>query len=493
MSRASSWPPARLLVPVVAAGLLAACTPRTDVLRTSSPGAATTAGARTTAATPAPGPTSSATAIRRQSRPKPARGYHLRPIPGTVLADARQLAAARRHIKHVVFIIKENRTFDTYFGRFPGANGATTGKRCDGSVVPLTRPRDRTPDVEHHFIPGLMAVNGGKMNCFDQLWDGHQLQSYVQYRPDQIPAYWRWATKYTLDDRFFSSLYGPSGPEHLWTIAAQSDRFIDHEAPGTFGSNDIPREYCDDDEERAWSFKVLTELQKQEVFIDEESRETVPRIHNFLTERWPCFDIKVLPDELTAHHVSWRYYRGDNWFVDPLRQIRHIWFGPEKRFRVTEPQFIPDALAGRLPAVSWLTPPVGLSEHPPGSVCQGEDWTVRTIDAIMRGPDWPSTAIVLTWDDFGGFYDHVPPPHLDIYGLGPRVPTLVISPWARQGSVDGAPLEFSSVLRMIERLHGLPTMAGRDRVAGDMLEAFNFANPPRPRLLLPRRNCSGVR
>jgi phospholipase C len=126
-------------------------------------------------------------------------------------------------------------------------------------------------------------------------------------------------------------------------------------------------------------------------------------------------------------------------------------------------------------------------------VCQGEDWTVRTIDAIMRGPDWPSTAIVLTWDDFGGFYDHVPPPHLDIYGLGPRVPTLVISPWARQGSVDGAPLEFSSVLRMIERLHGLPTMAGRDRVAGDMLEAFNFANPPRPRLLLPRRNCSGVR
>jgi phospholipase C len=110
----------------------------------------------------------------------------------------------------------------------------------------------------------------------------------------------------------------------------------------------------------------------------------------------------------------------------------------------------------------------------------------------MRGPDWASTAIVLTWDDFGGFYDHDPPPHLDIYGLGPRVPTLIISPWARQGSIDAAPLEFSSVLRMIERLHELPTMAGRDKVAGDMLEAFNFDHPPRPRLLLTQRDCSNV-
>jgi phospholipase C len=416
----------------------------------------------------------------------------LSPIPGTVLADAKHLAAAKRHIKHVVFIVKENRTFDTYFGRFPGANGATTGKRCDGSTVPLVRPADRTPDVEHHFIPGLQAVNGGKMNCFDRLWSGRQLQSYVQYRRDQIPAYWAWAKRYTLQDRFFSSLYGPSGPEHLWTIAAQSDRFVDHEAPGTFGSNDIPREYCDDNQERAWAFKALTEQEQQTVFTLEGSRETAGRIQRFFVSRWPCFDVKVLPDELTYHHVTWRYYRGDNPFVNPLRQIRHVWFGPEHRNLVTEPDFVPDALNGRLPAVSWLTPPVGLSEHPPGSVCEGENWTVRAIDAVMNGPEWASTAIVLTWDDFGGFYDHVPPPHLDIYGLGPRVPTIVISPWARHGFVDDAPLEFSSVLRMIERLHDLPAMAGRDHVAGDMLEAFDFGGPPRGRMVLPQRDCSNV-
>jgi phospholipase C len=391
-----------------------------------------------------------------------------------------------------VFIVKENRTFDTYFGRFPGADGATSGTRCDGSTVPLTRAIDHTADVEHHFIPGLRAVNGGKMNCFDELANGQQLQSYVQFHAGQIPAYWAWAKRYALADRFFSSVYGPTGPEHLWTIAAQSDRFVDHEAPPQFGTNGVGREYCDDPQERAWSFRILTEAEVRQVFVLEERHETAGQIEGFLIERWPCFDVKVLPDELTAHGVSWHYYRGDNPFVDPLRQIRHVWFGPERRGRVPEPTFIPDALGGDLPAVSWLTPPVSLSEHPPASVCLGENWTVRAVNAMMRGPDWRRTAIVLTWDDFGGFYDHVPPPHLDIYGLGPRVPTIVISPWAKAGFVDSAPLEFSSVLRMIERIHGLQPLGPRDRIAGDLLEAFDFTGPPRPPLEMPERDCSKV-
>jgi len=390
-----------------------------------------------------------------------------------------------------VFLVKENRTFDTYFGRFPGADGATTGRTCDGSTVPLTRPKDRTDDVEHHFIPALDAMDGGKMDCFDRLWDGRNLESYVQYGPDQIPAYWTWVRRYTLADRFFSSVFGPTGPEHLWTVAARSGRFVDHEAPGQFGSNGIPREYCDDRTEVAWAFRVLAKAERRKAFQLETDRDTAGRVHRFLVERWPCFDVKVLPDELTFHHVSWRYYRGDNDFVAPLRQIRHVWFGPERRNVVTEPEFVPDALAGRLPAVSWLTPPVSLSDHPPGSVCQGENWTVRAVDAVMRSPQWPSTAIVLTWDDFGGFYDHVAPPHVDLYGLGPRVPAIVISPWARRRSVDSATLEFSSVLRMIERLHGLPPLGPRDRIAGDFLEAFDFSRPPRPRAVLAQRDCPG--
>ena len=418
--------------------------------------------------------------------------HGLETIPGTLLADDDQLAAAQKHLKHIVFLIKENRTFDTYFGRFPGADGATNGKTCDGRTVTLHETVDHTPDVEHHFIPGMQAINGGKMNCFDQLWNGHDLESYVQLRRNQIPAYWAWAKRYTLADKFFSSVYGPTGPEHLWTIAAQSDRFVDHEAPGQFGSDNVDREYCDDPEERATSFRILTDEEVRHVFMLEESHETAGQVGQFLIPRWPCFDVQVLPDELTDAGVSWKYYRGDNRFVDPLRQIRHVWFGPMRRNRVPEPDFIPDALAGKLPAVSWLTPPVALSEHPPASICNGENWTVRAMDAVMRGPDWDSTAVVLVWDDFGGFYDHVPPPHLDIYGLGPRVPAIIISPWARPGFVDSAPLEFSSVLRMIERIHGLQTLGPRDRIAGDLLETFDFGGEPRDPLPLEERDCSNV-
>jgi phospholipase C len=406
--------------------------------------------------------------------------------------DAALLAAARRHLQHIVFIVKENRTFDTYFGRFPGADGATEGHTCDGRTVPLTRALDETPDVEHHFIPAIRAVNGGRMDCFDRLWNGRQLQSYIQYGRDQIPAYWAYAKHFALADRFFSSMYGPSGPEHLWTIAAQSDRFVDHEAPGQFGPDDIAREYCDDQAERAWAFRRLEASERRAAFTMEERFRTAGGIQRFLEERWPCFDVRTLPDELTARGVSWRYYRGDNPWVEPLRQIRHIWFGPERRFQVDEGRFVPDATAGRLPAVSWLTPPVGLSEHPPSSVCRGENWTVRAVNAVMQGPDWDSTAIVLTWDDFGGFYDHVAPPHVDLFGLGPRVPAIVISPWAKPGLVDHTTLEFSSVLKLIERVHGLPPLGARDRSARDLLEAFDFRQEPNPRLVLPERDCPGA-
>jgi phospholipase C len=452
-----------------AAGLLAAA------LLATGCGASSPSGVSDTPTSPAP----SIAAAPSVPSPSP-----------TTAAD--QLALARRKIKHVVFIVKENRTFDTYFGRFPGADGVTRGTICNGSTVPLTRASDTTADVEHHFVPAIRAVDGGKMDCFNELWNGTRLQSYVQYRRDQIPAYWAWAGHYVLADRFFSSIYGPSGPEHLWTVAAQSDRFVDQEEPGQFGPDGAPREYCDDPKERAFSFRKLTPTERERAFHLEESANTASRVSQFFMTRWPCIDIKVLPDELRAHHVSWRYYWGGNNWVQPLRQIRHVWFGPERSDVVAESRFIPDVEAGHLPAVSWLTPPVALSEHPPASVCQGENWTVRAVDAIMRSPEWKSTAVVLTWDDFGGFYDHVTPPHMDLYGLGPRVPLILISPWAKPGFVDHTALEFSSVLRFIERLHGLPPLASRDRVADDMLEAFDFTQAPNPPLLRPQRDCSKV-
>ena len=165
---------------------------------------------------------------------------------------------------------------------------------------------------------------------------------------------------------------------------------------------------------------------------------------------------------------------------------------------VTTPeQFLKDVASDRLPQMSWLTPPLGVSDHPPGSICGGENWTVGMLNALMRSPEWNSTAVVLTWDDFGGFYDQVPPPHPDIYGLGPRVPMILISPWAKHG-IDHEAMSFDSVTNLVEAIFGLPPLrqqrvdqpAGSDPPAGnDMLGSFDFSQAPIPPQILKERNC----
>ena len=215
------------------------------------------------------------------------------------------------------------------------------------------------------------------MDCFDRLWNGRKLQSYIQYRQDQIPAYWAYAHHYTLADRFFSSVYGPTGIEHLWTFASQSDRFVDQELPGQWGTGE-PREYCDDRIERAFSFRKLLAQERRVAFGMEESVKTAAAIRRFWIERWPCFDIDVMPDLLQRRGISWRYYWGGNNWVQPLRMIRHIREGPMWQKVVPESGFIADAKAGRLPAVSWVTPPVSLSDHPPASICAGENCFIRS-------------------------------------------------------------------------------------------------------------------
>jgi phospholipase C len=152
--------------------------------------------------------------------------------------------------------------------------------------------------------------------------------------------------------------------------------------------------------------------------------------------------------------------------------------------------FIPLAKSGDLPAVSYLVPPSDWNEHPKAggrSMCAGENWTVRHINAIMNGPDWNRTAIFITWDDFGGFYDHVKPPLVDAFGLGPRMPLLVISPYAKRGSIDHTTYEFSSMLSFIEHRWDLDPLTKRDANANDMFGAFDWHQKPRPPLILNRR------
>ena len=404
----------------------------------------------------------------------------MRPIVGTA-SSPEVIAAAREKIEHVVFIIKENRTFDHLFGRFPGADGATTGRTCDGGTVPLERSADRAPDVGHSFAEGVTAVHGGAMDCFAE-------KAYQQYHREDIPNYWSYAETFTLADRFFSSVYGPTGIEHLWTYAAQSDRFVDHERPGQFGTGQ--REFCDDPFETAYSFErgIEAPTTTEEVYALEEAGDG-EALKPFFEPRWPCIEVQVLPDLLEDAGISWMSYRGDMPWVQPLRMVRHVRFSDMYAHVVPETRFVEDVRAGTLPAVSWVTPDFGLSDHAPASICAGENWAVETINALMESPYWDSTAIVLTWDDFGGFYDHVAPPHVDLYGLGPRVPAIVISPWARPGHVDSTVFEFASVLKLIETIFDLPSLTDRDGQANDMLSAFDFAQEPLDPLILPRRSC----
>ena len=224
-----------------------------------------------------------------------------------------------------------------------------------------------------------------------------------------------------------------------------------------------------------------------------------------ISRQYPCFDFPTLADSLEAARVSWRYYApvaGQQGYIwSALDAIRHIRLGPLWQTRVVPfEQFVKDASAGTLPAVSWLIPDFAVSEHPTVSAfagttlsvseCVGENWTVQQINAVMQGPDWPTTAIVLTWDDFGGFYDHVPPPTVDRVGLGPRVPLIVISPYVRERRVSHTEYEFASVLQFIETLNKVKALSARDVEANSLLDMFDFSQTPAPPLILPLRNCT---
>jgi phospholipase C len=276
--------------------------------------------------------------------------------------------------------------------------------------------------------------------------------------------------------------------EHLWTFASQSDRFVDHGRPGQLGIG--KRQLCDDPLETAFSFRHLSRDDQERVYqLENQGEAGATQIPQFWEARWPCTDVAVLPDRLQTAGISWKEYRGENEWVQPLRMVRHVRFSNMWNNVVGSDRFVPDVNAGKLPAVSWLTPPFALSDHPPQSVCRGENWTVSAINAIMNSPEWSSTAIVLTWDDFGGFYDHVAPPHVDMYGLGPRVPTIIISPYSRPGYIDPTTYEFSSVLRFIETVFDVPPLTSRDATASDMLGAFDFNQTPLDPLPLQQRDC----
>jgi phospholipase C len=382
---------------------------------------------------------------------------------------------AQNPIKHVVFIVKENRSFDNYFGRFPGANGATQGTLSTGQVIDLQHMADMPQhDADHTWFSALEAMHNGKMDRFDldplANVEGDYM-AYSQLTESDIPNYYTYARNFVLGDNMFSSLHGPSLPNHLYTIAATSDGII---STPIQGSNN-------------WSWGcdgTNRNMQVQKLLSNGD-----------ITLEFPCFDFMTLADVLDNKKVSWKYYAppegARGYQYSSYSEIKHIRYGNDWNNVVRDAQFIKDASSGNLPAVSWLVTGYA-NEHPPNPTCYGENWTVQQINAIMQGPDWPSTAIFLVWDDFGGLYDHVVPPNVDNFGLGLRVPLLIISPYAKPGYVSHTVYEFSGVLRFIEETFGLPNLGNRDATTNDMMDSFDFSQNPNSPLVLSPRSCPVV-
>jgi phospholipase C len=357
-------------------------------------------------------------------------------------------------VKHVVIILQGDHTFDNIFGTFAGANGTTTR-------VYNGKPLGHTPNVPPCWIndgqfDASIAFDGGKLDRFGSssgLCNGTGVNvtvgpnAYTQYQEADLPLYWAYAKQYTLADNFFSSDLGPSFPNHLFAVFGTSFSTIDNPSNAVAWGCDSP-----------------------------------PGVNVRLADgssRRPCWDNQTLLDELDNAGVSWHFY-------GPLRPgvstgyggvspdvIKHIRFGPDWSKDVLPwQQFAKDAEQGNLPAVSWVTADALDAAHPGENALRSMYWTAAQVSAIQNSPQWSSTVVFLTWDDWGGWYDHVVPPHpVDPVLFGFRVPLIVISPFAKAGYVTHTRGDFASFPVFIEEVFGLAPPAG-SRNSSDLADAF---------------------
>ncbi len=382
---------------------------------------------------------------------------------GLSLVPAR--AQQENPLQHIVIIVQENHSFDNYFGVYPGASGISPNVRIPydpsdpskGFVRPfLTMDPVTARDLPHGFGSTVAAYNDGRMDGF-MLAENEDPNTMSYYDEKTIPYYWQYARNFVLADNFFSSVMSYSLPNHWYSMAGA--------APSTslfYGMTGAP-------------------VSVKEEYLKEANR------------------IATVVDLLMNSSLTWRYYDyslsagGYNQSIEvgeafdywnPLAAKNSSYtLGYASHF-VPRSEVFEDLANGTLPQVSWVIPSGPISEHPPANITLGMIWVTRVIDAIMRSPYWPSTAIIVTWDDYGGFYDHVAPPQIGQYGLSFRVPALVISPYSKLGLVDHTLYSFESILRLIEWRFNLEPLTARDREANNMLNAFDFDQQPRQPLLV---------
>jgi phospholipase C len=424
----------------------------------------------------------------------------------------RALPSGAEKIEHLIFIMQENRSFDHYFGTFPGADGIPMKNGSPSACIPNPKVERgctvpfHNPSLTNQGGPHLLGnarrdINGGAMDGFILEWlktrvycrehptvavctEREQQPDVVGYHDErEIPNYWEYAEKFVLQDRLFEPNLGWSEPAHLYLVSGWSARCVPPTGP--------------------WS------CERSIQFVDVDTGGRFPK--RSYSYQWT--DITFL---LHQHGVSWRYYVGPGTVNDCGKECSftkgtpEIW-NPLPDFATVNvnnqvgnvqevSSFFRAARTGNLPAVSWVLPDWRHSEHPPWPIRPGQAWVTRLVNAVGRSPDWESSAIFITWDDWGGYYDHVAPPRVDGAGYGLRVPGIMISPYAKRGYIDHQTLSFDAYLKLIEdlflggeRLDPLtlsrpdPRPIVREEIPqlGDLLQEFDFAQEPRSPPILP--------
>jgi phospholipase C len=434
-------------------------------------------------------------------------------LPEPTSNAANPAGARLDRIQHLIFIVQENRSFDHYFGTFPGADGfpMKNGKidvcipdpdlnRCDRPWHDRTLVQQGGPHDHPHSV---IDVDGGKMdgfanalansanNCINHRTDptcaddlGPRLQPDVMgyHTGAEIPNYWAYARHFVLQDHMFAPSDSWTLPSHLFLVSGWSASCKDPHKPMSCSSDLV-----------------------QDGTLDRQRRGHHPAIY-----AWT--DITYL---LTKADVSWAYYVGNDTCLDachrggdgtpPAQNPLPSFTDVHEQHTLDHIQHHSDYYAavkdGTLPSVSWVMPYPRASEHPGNGkpLTNGQAHVTRVINAIMRSPLWDSTAIFLTWDDWGGFYDHVVPPRVDRNGYGIRVPGLLISPYAKAGSIDHQTLSFDAYLKLIEDLFlggqrlnpktdgrpdSRPMVRENVRKLGDLKKEFDFSQEPLPPLIL---------
>ena len=393
-------------------------------------------------------------------------------------------------IKHVIVIFQENRTPDNLFHGLPGADIASSGINSSGQTIPLALgPLANNYDLSHTHEAFVSMYDGGKMDGADKITvscnagatacpPANPQFQYVD--PSEVQPYFELAEQYTFADRMFQTNQGPSFPAHQFIISGTS-------APTATSNlfaaeNPVLPANTAANSEAGCNAPAGTSV----ALIDPSGNES--------STQFPCFEHSTLVDLLDAGMVDWRYYAPSAGGFTPS-----IWIGPNAiqhlrngadwaKVIFPQTQVLNDISAGTLAPVTWVIPSGQASDHAGVNDAEGPSWVASIVNAVGASPYWANTAIFITWDDWGGWYDHVAPPSIaNAYEYGFRVPLIVVSPYAKRGYVSHVTHDFGSILKFIEEVFNLPSLGYADARADDLSDCFNLSQIPPAFQAIPAR------